>query len=98
MRKKPKLSNLPYLTLLHSEWPKLYGVLAILSAKGLTLFSFLDTMRGYLQQIRQETGVRMCEKVFDPETDKPSKVRYTIFLPIKATPVTNVLLTFSVRK
>ena len=23
------------LTLLHSEWPKLYGVLAILSAKGL---------------------------------------------------------------
>ena len=33
-------------------------------------------MRGYLQQIRQETGVRMCEKVFDPETDKPSKVSY----------------------
>ena len=25
----------PFLTLLHSEWPKLYGVLAILSAKGL---------------------------------------------------------------
>ena len=25
----------PQLTLLHSEWPKLYGVLAILSAKGL---------------------------------------------------------------
>lgn len=32
-----------------------------------------DTMRGYLQQIRQETGVRMCETVFDAETDKPSK-------------------------
>lgn len=32
-----------------------------------------DTMRNYLQQIRQETGVRMCEKIFDPETDKPSK-------------------------
>lgn len=32
-----------------------------------------DTMRAYLQQIRQETGVRMCEKVFDPATDKPSK-------------------------
>ena len=31
-------------------------------------------MRAYLQQIRQETGVRMCEKIFDPETDKPSKV------------------------
>ena len=26
----------PILTLLHPEWPKLYGVLAILSAKGLT--------------------------------------------------------------
>ena len=49
------------------------------------IFFSLDTMRGYLQQIRQETGVRMCEKVFDPETDKPSKVRYTIFLPVKAT-------------
>lgn len=30
-----------------------------------------DTMRQYLQQIRQETGLRMCEKVF--ENDKPSK-------------------------
>ncbi|KAH3886263.1 actin-related protein 2/3 complex subunit 3-A-like [Dreissena polymorpha] len=32
-----------------------------------------DTMRAYLQQIRQEVGIRMCDKVFDPETDKPSK-------------------------
>jgi len=32
-----------------------------------------DTMRAYLQQLRQETGVRVCEKVFDPATDKPSK-------------------------
>ncbi|KAL3856801.1 hypothetical protein ACJMK2_011518 [Sinanodonta woodiana] len=32
-----------------------------------------DNMRAYLQQIRQETGLRMCEKVFDPQTDKPSK-------------------------
>lgn len=32
-----------------------------------------DTMKAYLQQIRQEVGVRMCEKVFDPQTDKPSK-------------------------
>ena len=33
-----------------------------------------DTMRAYFQQIRQETGLRMCERVFDPVTDKPSKV------------------------
>lgn len=32
-----------------------------------------DTMRSFLQQIRHETGVRVCEKVFDPATDKPSK-------------------------
>ncbi|XP_051777195.1 actin-related protein 2/3 complex subunit 3 isoform X1 [Erpetoichthys calabaricus] len=32
-----------------------------------------ETMRAYLQQIRQETGLRLCEKVFDPQTDKPSK-------------------------
>ena len=31
-------------------------------------------MRAYLQQIRHETGVRVVEKVFDPVTDKPSKV------------------------
>ena len=28
-----------------------------------------------MQQIRQECGIRVCEKVFDPTTDKPSKVR-----------------------
>lgn len=27
-----------------------------------------------MQQLRQEIGVRVCEKVFDPATDKPSKV------------------------
>ncbi|KAJ8384922.1 hypothetical protein AAFF_G00197300 [Aldrovandia affinis] len=32
-----------------------------------------ETMRGYLQQIRQETGLRLCDRVFDPQTDKPSK-------------------------
>nr|XP_006819058.1 PREDICTED: actin-related protein 2/3 complex subunit 3-like [Saccoglossus kowalevskii] len=32
-----------------------------------------DNMRAYLQQLRQEIGVRMCEKVFDPTTDKPTK-------------------------
>ncbi|EGW07451.1 Actin-related protein 2/3 complex subunit 3 [Cricetulus griseus] len=30
-------------------------------------------MRAYLQQLRQETGLRLCEKVFDPQNDKPSK-------------------------
>ena len=35
---------------------------------------FEDTMRAYIQQLRQEMGVRICDKVFDPETDKPSKV------------------------
>ncbi|XP_015669136.1 actin-related protein 2/3 complex subunit 3 [Protobothrops mucrosquamatus] len=32
-----------------------------------------EVMRGYLQQLRQETGLRLCEKVFDPQSDKPSK-------------------------
>uniref|UniRef100_UPI00358E9401 actin-related protein 2/3 complex subunit 3 isoform X2 n=1 Tax=Myxine glutinosa TaxID=7769 RepID=UPI00358E9401 len=32
-----------------------------------------ETMRNYLQQLKQETGLRLCEKVFDPVTDKPSK-------------------------
>uniref|UniRef100_A0A914W4D0 Actin-related protein 2/3 complex subunit 3 n=1 Tax=Plectus sambesii TaxID=2011161 RepID=A0A914W4D0_9BILA len=32
-----------------------------------------DTMRAYLLQLRQETGMRLCEKVFDPQTDKPLK-------------------------
>lgn len=31
-------------------------------------------MRAYLQQIRQETGLRLCDRVFDPQTDRPSKV------------------------
>ena len=30
-------------------------------------------MRAYLQQLRQETGLRFCEKVFDSQNDKPSK-------------------------
>ena len=32
-----------------------------------------DLMRQYLQQIRQETGTRVCEKVFNTEDGKPSK-------------------------
>ncbi|KAG8178805.1 hypothetical protein JTE90_015358 [Oedothorax gibbosus] len=32
-----------------------------------------DTMMLYLKQLRQECGARLCEKVFDAETGKPSK-------------------------
>ena len=30
-------------------------------------------MRAYLQQLRQEAGLRLCEKVFDHQNDKPNK-------------------------
>ncbi|PVD31227.1 hypothetical protein C0Q70_06639 [Pomacea canaliculata] len=33
-----------------------------------------EAMRAYLQQLRQETGTRLLDKVFDPQTDKPSKI------------------------
>lgn len=32
-----------------------------------------DQMRQYLQQVRQELGTRLAEKVMDPATNKPSK-------------------------
>uniref|UniRef100_A0A915KW48 Actin-related protein 2/3 complex subunit 3 n=1 Tax=Romanomermis culicivorax TaxID=13658 RepID=A0A915KW48_ROMCU len=32
-----------------------------------------DLMRAYLLQMRQEMGVRICDKVFDVQTLKPSK-------------------------
>ncbi|ESO84651.1 hypothetical protein LOTGIDRAFT_196504 [Lottia gigantea] len=32
-----------------------------------------ETMRAYLQQLRQETGLRMIDRVFDQQSDKPSK-------------------------
>ncbi|XP_077532816.1 actin-related protein 2/3 complex subunit 3-B-like isoform X2 [Haemaphysalis longicornis] len=32
-----------------------------------------ETMRAYLTQLRQECGQRLCDKVFDGETGKPSK-------------------------
>lgn len=32
-----------------------------------------DLMREYFKQLRQECGARLCEKVFDAETGKPSK-------------------------
>ena len=31
-------------------------------------------MRAFFTQLRQETGVRLTDKVIDPVTDKPSKV------------------------
>ncbi|KAJ7377284.1 Actin- protein 2/3 complex subunit 3 [Desmophyllum pertusum] len=33
-----------------------------------------DSVRAYLTQLRQELGQRLIEAVFDPQTDKPSKV------------------------
>uniref|UniRef100_A0A2R8ZRF0 Actin-related protein 2/3 complex subunit 3 n=1 Tax=Pan paniscus TaxID=9597 RepID=A0A2R8ZRF0_PANPA len=32
-----------------------------------------EVMRAYLQHLRQETGLRLCEKVFDPQNDKRCK-------------------------
>uniref|UniRef100_T1J657 Actin-related protein 2/3 complex subunit 3 n=1 Tax=Strigamia maritima TaxID=126957 RepID=T1J657_STRMM len=32
-----------------------------------------DLMRQYFQQLRQEIGVRLCDRVFDVENGKPSK-------------------------
>uniref|UniRef100_A0A2I2YFS4 Actin-related protein 2/3 complex subunit 3 n=1 Tax=Gorilla gorilla gorilla TaxID=9595 RepID=A0A2I2YFS4_GORGO len=32
-----------------------------------------EVMRAYLQHLRQETGLRLCEKVFDPQNDKHCK-------------------------
>ncbi|CAD5122823.1 unnamed protein product [Dimorphilus gyrociliatus] len=32
-----------------------------------------DTMRAYFLQLRQETGLRVCERVFDNDAGKPSK-------------------------
>ena len=41
---------IPALTLLHSEWPKLYGVLAILSAIGLNkVYSYKKDMHQGMQ-------------------------------------------------
>uniref|UniRef100_A0A3B3WVZ7 Actin-related protein 2/3 complex subunit 3 n=1 Tax=Poecilia mexicana TaxID=48701 RepID=A0A3B3WVZ7_9TELE len=39
-----------------------------------------ETMRAYLQQLRQETGLRLCDRVFDPQTDKPSKVSLILLI------------------
>lgn len=42
--------------------------------------SVSETMRAYLQQLRQETGLRLCDRVFDPQTDKPSKVSLILLI------------------
>uniref|UniRef100_A0A2R8Z752 Actin-related protein 2/3 complex subunit 3 n=1 Tax=Pan paniscus TaxID=9597 RepID=A0A2R8Z752_PANPA len=31
-----------------------------------------EVMRACLQQLRQETGLRLCEQVFNPQNDQPS--------------------------
>jgi hypothetical protein len=36
----------------------------------------IDQMRQYMVQLRQELGLRIVDKVFDPKTDKPTKVHY----------------------
>ncbi len=38
------------------------------------IFSFLEKMKQYLEQLRKECSDRMVNIVMDPETDKPSKV------------------------
>lgn len=35
---------------------------------------FIDQCRAYVTQMRQELGQRIVEKVYDPQTNKPSKV------------------------
>jgi hypothetical protein len=35
-------------------------------------------MKQYLEQLRKECSDRMVDRVIDPETDKPSKVRKKI--------------------
>jgi hypothetical protein len=37
-------------------------------------------MKQYLEQLRKECSDRMVDRVIDPETDKPSKVKKGIFL------------------
>jgi len=35
-----------------------------------------DQTRAYFTQLRQELGQRILDKVYDPNTNKPSKVSY----------------------
>ncbi|TKC50236.1 hypothetical protein EI555_000729, partial [Monodon monoceros] len=62
--------TLIYITLYISEClKKLQKVLKCIAKVNVEI----KVMRAYLQQLRQETGLRLCEKVFDPQNDKPSK-------------------------
>jgi actin related protein 2/3 complex subunit 3 len=45
-----------------------------ISVEKLQLIFISETMRAYLQQLRQEVGLRLLDRVFDQKTDKPSKV------------------------
>ena len=53
---------------------------SIMNLNSLVDFKFVDLCRGYLVQLRQELGQRLIEKVFDPQTGKPSKVSIGLFL------------------
>ena len=50
------------LTLLHSEWPKLHCVLAILSARGLALLLESKAKPTLLKQFKQMSNVDYVEK------------------------------------
>lgn len=57
------------------QTPQEAGKFAIPHAIQFIFFSsiHIDLMRQYFQQLRQETGNRICEKVFSTEDGKPSK-------------------------
>lgn len=55
-------------------WSEMHAVYTNISCLS---FDLIDTLRAYLTQLRQELGVRIVESVFDPETDKPSKVLWS---------------------
>jgi hypothetical protein len=40
----------------------------------------IDKMKQYLEQLRKECSDRMVDRVIDPETDKPSKVRNKFYV------------------
>lgn len=44
-------------------------------------------MKQYLEQLRKECSDRMVDRVIDPETDKPSKVKQDLFSLIDMTKI-----------
>lgn len=46
------------------------------------LFHFIDDLRAYIKQLRMETGLRVCAKVYEELGDKPSKVINSFNMPI----------------